>query len=301
MVTMRILVAGSSGLIGTALVRTLLAGGWDVRKLVRREARDPGEYYWDPPSGRITDHAFDGVDAVVNLCGADISDGRWTHARKQVLLDSRIEPTEVLAAAVVEHGVPTLVNASAVSYYGDGGDTVLDESAPPGTGFLAELCARWEAATAPARDSGARVVMARSGLVLARAGLFGRLLPLFRVGLGGRLGDGSQYVPWISLPDHVAALAWTLREASVSGPVNLVGPEPVTNVAFTRALSSTLGRPAPWRMPRGALRAILGEFADEVALAGQRATPEVLRTHEFRFARARLPEALVTALELPDR
>ncbi|RLK55337.1 TIGR01777 family oxidoreductase [Actinokineospora cianjurensis] len=276
---MRVLVAGSSGLIGTALVARLRADGEEVLRLVRRPAQAPDERTWDPPAGVIAADALSGVDAVVNLCGAGIGDRRWSHARKQVLLDSRVEPTEVLAAAVAEHGIPVLVNGSAVGFYGDT-DGPADESTPAGSGFLAELCVRWEAATEAA--AGARVVLARSGQVLSRrGGLLGRLRPLFALGLGGRLGDGTQYLPWIHVDDEVDALAFVLRN-DIAGPVNLVGPAPATNAEFTRAFGAVKSRPAVIPVPKAALRLATGDFADEI-LRSQLVAPKVLRDNGFTF------------------
>ncbi len=290
---MRVLVAGSSGLIGGALRTRLTGAGHEVRRLVRRQPGRPDEHGWDPPSGRIDDGAFDGVDAVVNLCGAPLASGRWSAARKQLLADSRIEPTEVLAEAVAEHGVPTLVNASGINYYGDTGGAEVDESAPIGAGFLARLCGRWEAATEQARRAGARVVLLRTAPVLtAEGGLLGPLLPLFRSGLGGRIGDGRQYLPWISLSDEVSAIRFVLENADVAGPVNLTAPTPVTNAEFTRALGRALGRPTPWRVPGVALKAALGEAADEMLLTGPRAVPGVLSAAGFDFRHPDLDGAL---------
>src|SRR6266536_3993967 len=273
---MRVLIAGASGLIGSALADRLRRDGHDIRKLVRREPRGAGEHRWNPPSGDIAPGAFDGVDAVINLCGAPLLPGRWSAMRKQQLVDSRVEPTEVLAEAVAENGVGVLVNASAVGFYGDTGSSTVDESAPAGRGFLAELCQSWEAATAGAGD--ARVVSIRTGLVLSRqGGLLKPLRLLFSAGLGGRLGGGEQYMPWISLEDEIGAIAHVLATETLSGPVNLTGPEPVTNAEFTRALGRELHRPAPWRVPGFAMKAVLGQAADEMALIGQRAVPTALR------------------------
>ncbi|WP_236788839.1 TIGR01777 family oxidoreductase [Amycolatopsis sp. GM8] len=288
---MRVLVAGSRGLIGTALVTALAEAGHEVRRLVRGS----GEYTWDPPAGRIDDNALKGVDAVVNLCGSSMVN-RWSAARKQMITDSRVEPTEVLAEAVAEYEIPVLVNASAVGFYGDRGDRVLDETEPRGEGFLAHLCEAWEAAAAPAKRAGARVVHARTGLVLSRhGGLLGVLKPLFRFGLGGRLGDGKQYLPWISECDEAGALRFVLEHDSLSGPVNLAGPEPVTNAEFTRALGLALHRPAPWRVPAFALRLALGETADEMALVSQRAVPAALRDAGYAFIHPTVDAALAAA------
>jgi len=292
---MRVMIAGSSGLIGTSLVPHLRHGGHEVLRLVRRAPRAPDERGWDPPAGRLQDGALDGVDAVINLCGVGIGDRRWSGARKQALRDSRVEPTEVLAAAVAAHQIPALINASGINYYGDTGDREVDETAPRGRGFLAELCEEWEAATAAAQPT-SRVVRLRSGAVLsASGGLLGRLRPVFRLMLGGRIGTGRQYLPWISLDDEVGAIAYLLEHPEVSGPVNLVGPEPITNAQFTEALGRTLGRPTPLRVPAVALRAVLGEAAEELVLTGPRAVPAVLRRTGYQFQHATVTEALAAA------
>jgi uncharacterized protein len=295
--SMRVVIAGSSGLIGTALVASLRRGGHEVVRLVRREPAGADERRWDPPAGWLEQDALAGVDVVVNLCGAGIGDRRWSEARKQVLRDSRTAPTEVLADAVVTAGVGTLVNASAVGYYGDTGTDLVTEATPSGTGFLASLCREWEEATSAAVDAGVRVVCLRSGLVLApHGGLLERIRPLFSLYLGGRLGGGHQYMPWISLDDEVAAIAFAAEHDTVSGPVNLTGPAPVTNTEFTKALASALGRPAPWVVPGFALKAALGGFAEEGVLAGQRAVPRTLERAGFDFTHRSVGEALTAAL-----
>lgn len=294
---MRVVIAGSSGLIGTSLVAALRGGGHEVVRLVRRRPAAPDERGWDPPAGRLDDGALAGADAVVNLCGAGVADKRWNDARKQVLLDSRTAPTEVLAAAVVEHGVPVLVNASAVGYYGDTGDALVDESTPSGGGFLAGLCRTWEGATVVAERGGIRVVRLRTGLVISPAGgLFGRIKPLFSFFLGGRLGDGSQYMPWISLDDATSAIRFAVENDAVRGPVNVTAPSPVTNAEFTRTVGHALRRPAPWAVPAFALKAVLGEMAEEGLLAGQRAVPRVLERHGFQFLHPALGSAVAAAV-----
>ncbi len=294
---MRVVVAGSSGLIGTGLVAALRRSGDEVIRLVRREPAGADERRWDPPAGFLEPNALAGVDVVVNLCGAGIGSKRWTEARKQVLRDSRTTPTEVLATAVAEQGVGTLVNASAVGYYGDTGDTLVDETTTTGAGFLASLCQEWEAATSAAQAAGARVVRVRSGLVLSgHGGLLASVRPLFSLFLGGRLGSGKQYMPWISLADEVAAIRYVAEHDTLSGPVNLTGPAPVTNTEFTRALGSALGRPAPWVIPGFALKAILGEFAGEGLLSGQRAMPNALERAGFSFVHRSLADALAASL-----
>ncbi|TCO48034.1 TIGR01777 family oxidoreductase [Actinocrispum wychmicini] len=294
---MRVVVAGSSGLIGTELVATLRRDRHEVVRLVRRPATAADERTWDPPAARIEDGALDGVDAVVNLCGPAITLNRLSGARKQAIVDGRIEPTEVLAAAVAEHRIPLLVNANAVGYYGDHGAAEIDEATPAGTGFLSTMCTEWEAATTAATEAGARVVTLRTGLVLSpRGGLLGPLRTLFSVMLGGRLGDGRQYMPWIHHEDEIAAIMFTLTN-TVTGPVNLTAPNPVTNAEFTRVLARVLGRPAPWVVPKFALRAVLGtELVDDAALASQRVVPKVLQDNGFKFEYSLVEPALRSVL-----
>jgi uncharacterized protein (TIGR01777 family) len=294
---MRVAIAGSSGLIGTGLVAGLRRAGHEVVRLVRRDPAGADERRWDPPAGYLEPGALTGADAVINLCGAGIGDKRWTAARKQVLRDSRTTPTEVLAAAVAEAGVRTLVNASAVGFYGDTGDTPTDETARNGEGFLAALCREWESATSVAEAAGARVVRVRTGLVLApRGGLLAVIRPLFALYLGGRLGSGKQYWPWISLDDEVAAIQFATEQDTLAGPVNLTGPAPVTNAEFTKVLGRALDRPTPWVIPGFALKALLGEFADEGVLHGQRAMPRALERAGFTFRHESLGDAIASVL-----
>lgn len=294
---MSVVVAGSSGLIGTALVAALRRDGEQVIRLVRRPAAAPDERRWDPARAELDPAILDGVDAVVNLCGAGIGDKRWTGAYKQELRDSRLTPTDVLATAVARAGVPTLVNASGIHYYGDTGDRAVDETGPPGTGFLPTLCRDWEAATGPAAAAGTRTVLLRSGVVLAGSGgMLTQLKPLFLLGLGGRLGNGRQYQPWISLDDVVGAIRHALTVTAVRGPLNAVGPAPVTNAAFTRALGKALHRPTPLPVPGVALRAVVGEFAGEAILHGPRALPGVLEETGYEFRHPTVGAALAAAV-----
>lgn len=277
---MRVVVAGSSGFIGSALVKHLRARGHEVLRLVRRAPRAADERGWEPPEGRIEAGALDGAGAVVNLCGAPLWTRRWSGARKQVLIDSRVDPTEVLAAAVAEHGVPALLNQSAVGYYGDTVGGPHGESAPRGEGFAAQLCERWEQATAGAGD--ARVVLMRTAPVLAaRGGMLAPLRPLFSLALGARLGGGRQHMPWIHLDDLTAAVAFLL-ESDVSGPVNLTGPEPTTNAEFTAAFAEARHRPALLSAPRLAMTLLMGELAEDL-LRGQHLVPEKLADAGFAF------------------
>jgi uncharacterized protein len=296
---MRVTIAGSSGLIGTALVPLLRQAGHDVLRLVRGRPRAPDERAWDPSTATMDAGTLEGTDAVVNLCGSAMANRRWSGEVKQAIRDSRIGPTEVLAAAVAEHRVPILVNASGVGYYGDTGNREVDETAPVGSGFLAQVCRDWEAATTVAQRAGTRVVRVRTGLVISSSGgLMGRLKPLFAVGLGGRLGDGKQYMPWISLDDEVGAIRFALERDELSGPVNLSGPDPVTNAEFTTAVGEAMRRPTPLVVPGFALRLVRGaELVDEMVLTGQRAVPAVLRRHGYPFQHATLSAALAAALE----
>jgi uncharacterized protein (TIGR01777 family) len=295
---MKVVIAGSSGLIGTALVAALRRGGHEVARLVRRPAAGGDEFPWNPVRAQVPERALRNADVVVNLCGAGIGARRWTGGYKQELRDSRITPTDVLAEAVAAAGVPTLVNASGVHFYGgDTGDRVITESAPAGSGFLAGLCRDWEAATRPAAEAGSRVVLLRSAIVLSRrGGMLSMLRPLYSLGLGGRLGDGRQYQPWISLEDEVGGIIFALTHDSLAGPVNLTGPAPVTNAEFNRALARAMHRPAPFVVPALALRAVVGEFAQEGILRGPRAIPAALESAGYPFHHHTIGQALAAAL-----
>jgi uncharacterized protein (TIGR01777 family) len=288
-----IAIAGSSGLIGSALTSALRAADHRVVRIVRRAPSNADEVFWNPDAGEFDPNALRGVDAVVNLCGVNVGAKRWSGAFKQSLRDSRIGPTEVLSNAVVESGVPALINASAVGFYGDTRGRVVEETAPPGRGFLAGLCEDWEAATEPARQAGTRVVLVRTGLVLSPSGgMLSRIKPLFSLGLGARLGNGKQYMPWISLEDEIRALLFAIGHADIAGAVNLTGPAPVTNAEFTAALGRAVNRPTLLLVPGFALRTVLGEFADEGLLGGQRAIPAALERAGFEFHHNTIREAL---------
>jgi hypothetical protein len=292
---MKLVVTGSSGLIGSALVESLWVDGHEVVKLVRRDPSGTGEARWDPAAGVVDDAAIAGADAVVNLAGAGIGDKRWTPAYKAEIRKSRIDATTTIAKAVAHHDIGVLVSASAVGWYGDRGDDLLTEAEPSGTGFLADVVRDWEAATKPA--AAARVVKIRSGIVLSpNGGALAQMLPIFKFGLGGRLGSGRQWFPWISLADEIAAIRFALDNAAVSGPLNLTGPQPVTNRELTAALGRALHRPAFAFVPKIAMRIGLGEFAEEGVLASQRAVPQVLLDAGFAFADQTLDAALASML-----
>ncbi|GGW81004.1 epimerase [Streptomyces lucensis JCM 4490] len=291
------MVAGASGLIGSALVRSLTADGHEVVRLVRRAPRGRDEVRWDPERGSVDAAGLVGCDAVVNLAGAGIGDRRWTPEYKRLIRDSRVLGTATLAEAVAALPRPprVFVNGSAIGFYGDTGDRVVDESAPPGDGFLPRLCVEWEDAAAPAREAGVRTVFPRTGLVVARGGgAWGRLFPLFRAGLGGRLGDGRQYWSYIALHDEVAAIRHLIDDEALSGPVNLTAPQPLTNREITEAMARVLHRPALLPVPAPVLRAALGELAGDV-LGSQRVVPRRLSESGFRFAFAGIDEAIRAA------
>ena len=299
---MKVVVSGASGLIGTALVSNLRGDGHAVVRLVRRPARSADEAQWEPAQRRLDPAVLAGADAVVHLAGAGVGDKRWSDDYKRAIRDSRVDGTTTIATALVacpaEERPRVLVSASAVGYYGDAGEEIVDENSPTGEGFLADVVRQWEAATAPAADAGVRVVTTRNGLVLAEhGGVLGKMLPVFKLGLGGRLGSGRQWMSWIALPDHVAAMRFLLDHEDVSGPVNLTAPEPVRNRDYTRALGRALHRPTLAVVPPVALRAAFGEFADEGVLVSQRVVPARLEAAGFAFTYADIDAAFAALLD----
>ncbi|PWI20858.1 TIGR01777 family protein [Streptomyces sp. Act143] len=294
----RIAVAGASGLIGSALVKSLTADGHEVVRLVRRTPRDEDEVRWDPAGGQVDTAGLAGCDAVVNLAGAGVGDRRWTDAYKARIRSSRVHGTAALAKAVASLDEPprVFVNGSAMGYYGETGDRIVDESAPPGEGFLPEVCVEWEGAAAPAQEAGVRTVFTRTGLVVARGGgAWGRLFPLFKAGLGGRLGDGRQYWSFIALHDEVAAIRHLIDTDGLSGPFNLTAPTPLTNREITEAMGRVLHRPTLFPVPEAVLRTVLGEMAGDV-LGSQRVVPKRLLESGFVFAFPEIEGALKAAL-----
>ncbi len=296
---MRVVVTGASGLIGAAVVAALRARGDEVTALVRREPADATEARWDPAAGTIDRAAVAGAAAVVHLAGAGIGDRRWTPARRAEIRDSRVQGTGLIAGTVAtEAPSAVLVSGSAIGIYGDRGDEVLDDTSAAGDGFLAGVCRAWEDATAPAAEAGARVVLLRTGVVLSpRGGALARQLPLFRLGLGGRLGNGSQWLSWIALDDEVGAILHALDHPDLAGPVDATAPHPVTNRQFTEALARAVHRPALVPVPRAALRLALGPgLADEAVLASQRVLPARLLASGYRFGAPDLATALAVLL-----
>jgi uncharacterized protein (TIGR01777 family) len=299
---MKVAITGSSGLIGRALDPALRADGHEVLRLVRRTPRTADEHRWAPDHRRIDPSVLADVDAVVNLAGTPIRPRPFTAAYKDQLVRSRIDSTTTVsqalavAAAADPERPRVLLSASAVGYYGDTGDRIVDEAAPPGTDFLASLCVQWEAATEPAQAAGVRVVELRTGLLLAPGSPLMTILgTVFRLGLGGRMGSGQQFWPWIGLDDEIAAIRFLLG-ADVAGAVNLTAPAPARNAEFTRALAEVLHRPALIPVPRPVLALALGEFARSSILGGQRAVPTVLSEAGFTFTHTDLSAALRAAL-----
>ena len=294
---MKILLSGASGFLGSRLIPHLRDAGHETVQLVRREPADAGQRRWNPAAGVIDRAIVDDVDAVINLTGANVGSHRWTAAYKRLLIESRVDATTTLARAVAaSEKTRTFISSSGVDFYGDTGDTPVDEQSPPGDGFLADLCRLWEAATGPAEDAGCRVVHTRTGFPLAKDG--GLLKPFyyqFKLFAGGRMGSGRQYMPWISLPDWLAAITYLLDHPDIAGPVNVTGPEPVTNTAFSAALGRALHRPSLVPVPGFALRLAVGELAD-ATLESKRVLPRVLDEHGFLFAHKTVDAALKSAV-----
>jgi uncharacterized protein len=291
---MRIAVTGATGLVGTALVARLATLGHDVARVVR-SGNAGNDITWDPASRTIDPRAFDDFDAVVHLAGAGIADHRWTDDYKRQLVESRTVGTALVAETIAgaTNGPTVLLSGSAVGWYGSRGDEELDEASARGSGFLSDLCARWEAATAPAEEAGTRVVHLRTGIVLSAAGgALKRQLPLFKLGLGNKLGSGTQWQSWISIDDEVGAIVHLLS-STVAGPANLTAPSPVTNARFADALGEVLRRPTFLPIPKFGPKLLLGgELADNLLFEGQRVLPRVLVADGYRFAHPEVTSAL---------
>ncbi len=299
----RIVVAGASGLIGGRLVSYLTAAGFEVVRLVRRPVQRSGERNWDPARGTIESGALDGAFAVVNLAGVSIAGKRWSESRKREILQSRLDATQLLARTLAEQRKPPMVfvSMSAIGYYGDGGTTVLTEHSPKGEGFLSDVCDQWEAAAVPAALADIRVVHPRLGIVLAaEGGMLAQLKRLFGLGLGGRIGSGDQYMSWIDIDDLVRAIGFLISDSRARGPVNVVSPCPVTNRSFTEALGQSVGRPTGMPAPGFAVRAMMGQMADELVLVSQRARPERLLERGFDFHSPTLEQSLLRQFQLSN-
>ncbi|TEX48002.1 MAG: TIGR01777 family protein [Actinomycetales bacterium mxb001] len=294
---MKVAVTGASGLIGSALVPALRARGHEVVRLVRRAPSAPDEVRWDPAAGTVDLAGLQGIDAVVHLAGAGVGDKRWTEAYKKEIRDSRVQGTTTIAQAMasLDPRPKVLVCGSAIGYYGDTGDRAVTEESPQGAGFLADVVADWEASAKPAIDAGIRVPFARTGLVVSsKGGAWKRLLPIFRLGVGGKVGSGKQYWSFISLRDEVAALIALLEDERYRGPVNLTAPNPVTNAEVTAAMGRVLGRPTVLPVPAFAIKAALGEFSQDV-LGSQRVLPQVLEGDGFNWSDPTIDQAIQQA------
>ena len=290
---MKIGVSGSTGLVGSALVPFLTTSGHQVVRLVRSKP-NPGEVYWSPGEGRLDASGLEGLEAVVHLAGENIT-GRWTPAKKARIRESRVQGTQLLAGTLAELAQPpkVLVCASAIGYYGDRGEEVLREASPPGSNFLAEVCQAWEAASQPAAQKGIRVVSLRIGVVLSpRGGALGQMLLPFKLGVGGKIGSGRQYLSWIAIDDLVGVIHHALTTDSLQGPVNTVAPQAVTNLEFTKTLGRVLGRPTLFPLPAFAARWAFGQMADELLLASARVEPARLKASGYVFRTPDLEGAL---------
>ncbi|HUG13043.1 MAG TPA: TIGR01777 family oxidoreductase [Opitutaceae bacterium] len=296
---MEITIAGASGLIGTAVARSFEKGGHQIRRLVRGNAKGPGDFSWKPDTGAIDPAAIEGADVVINLAGANIAGGRWTQKHKGLLRDSRVCSTDLIARCVAAcvSKPAVLVNASGVGYYGTDPEGWIDEQSPLGGGFLAGLCSDWENAAEPAVAAGVRVVKLRFGVVIAsEGGALAKMLPVFKLGLGGPIGGGRMWLSWISIVDLVRVLDRVIADPKLVGAVNAVAPNPVTNLEFTKELGRALGRPAIVPVPAWALRLALGEMADETLLASARARPARLLEAGFAFRHETIAAAFADLL-----
>lgn len=290
---MNVLISGATGLIGSALIPELEAGGHRITRLTRSPKTDY-DVGWDPEAGTI-DGDLEGTEAVVHLAGESIAQGRWNDQKKKRIVDSRVKGTRLLAEKMAALRTPpkVMVSTSAVGYYGDRGDEVLTEESAPGTGFLPGVCREWEAAAEPARQAGIRVVHPRLGVVLSpEGGALGTTLPIFKLGGGGKIGKGDQWVSWIALDDVVGSIVHAVTEETVEGPVNVGAPNPMTNAGYTKVLGRVLGRPTVLPLPASAARLMLGEVADALLLASQRMEPAKLKATGYVFRYPQLEGAL---------
>lgn len=292
---MKIAVAGSSGMVGSILVPFLRAEGHQVKKLVRRKIRAEDEIFWNPESGDIDLVALEGYDAIINLAGENLGNGRWTEEKKTQIVDSRLKSTKTLCAGLVRLKFPpkVLLNASAIGYYGNQGSQVVNENSPNGTGFLAQLCREWEESTKIAERQGIRVVLLRFGAVqCVRGGMLRKMLTPFKLGLGGVMGSGDQYLSWITIDDVLESIQYLLTHESIKGPVNLVTPQPITNRLYTRTLGRVLRRPTILSVPSFLVKWVFGEMGTELILASTRVMPTRLMQSGYSFHYPELRGAL---------
>ena len=296
---MRILISGSHGLVGQALIKALEKDGHDIYRLVRYAPHSENEIEWSPDRYSIAISRIEGFDAVYHLAGESIASGRWNDEKKRKIRESRTRGTKLLSDALANLAQPpkTLICASAVGFYGNRGDELLTETSAPGKDFLADVCVEWEKATDHAREKGIRVVNTRFGIILAKdGGALEKMLPPFRMGIGGRIGDGKQWMSWIALADVIGGLQFALTEPALNGPVNFVAPNPVRNTEFTKALGRVLSRPTLFPIPAFGVRLAFGEMADALLLSSQRVEPERLKQSGYQFLHPDLEGALRNVL-----
>jgi uncharacterized protein (TIGR01777 family) len=299
---MKILIGGSHGLVGSALIEALEKEGHECFRLVRHAPESKREVEWSPDRYSIALARIEGFDAVINLAGESIAEGRWTDDKKRRIRDSRVKGTKLLGDALANLTVPpkTFICASAIGYYGNGGDDILTEASPAGDDFLAHVCAEWEEATALASEKGIRVVNARFGVILdTKGGALAKMLPPFRMGVGGRIGNGKQWMSWIALDDVIEGLKFALAHESMNGPVNFVSPNPVTNAEFTKALGKALSRPTLFPIPAFGVKLLFGEMGETLLLRGQRVAPKRLMSEGYQFRYSQLDAALSSILKRP--
>jgi uncharacterized protein len=298
----KIVISGSGGLIGSELIAFLTKGKHQVLRLVRKPEAGAGEIRWNPLKGELDKKALEGADAVIHLAGENLTGGRWTAAKKRRIRESRIQGTRFLAQSLAHLFEPpkVLVSVSAIGFYGNRGEEDLHEGSSPGTGFLADLCREWEAAAEPAIMRGIRVVIPRIGMVLsASGGALSLMFPAFRLGIGGRIGSGAQYMSWIAIDDLVGIINHAMNTQSLQGPINAVSPNPVANRTFTEILGRVLNRPAAFALPAFAARLVFGEMAKEVLLAGARVLPVKLVESKYKFQFPELEKALLHIIKNP--
>ena len=301
---MKILISGSHGLVGKALGSELSKGGHEIVSLVREKSEAASEIEWHPNQGSIDSERLSGFDTVIHLAGESIASGRWTDDKKRRIRESRVKGTTLLSEALARSSKPpaTFISASAIGYYGDRGDELLNEESGPGNDFLAEVCLAWERATAEAEAKRIRTVHTRFGIILDQdGGALAKMLTPFRMGVGGRIGDGKQWMSWVALADVINGLKFVLANQTIGGPVNYVAPNPVTNAEFTKTLGRVLSRPTLFPIPEFGARLAFGEMADALLLSSQRVVPTVLNENGFQITRPTLEDALRNILATDKR
>jgi uncharacterized protein len=300
---LKIVISGAGGLIGSELILFLAKNKHEILRLVRKQQTGLGEIRWDPLNGQLEKSELEGVDAVIHLAGENIADGRWTAAKKRRIRESRIQGTLLLARSLSHLFEPPkmLISVSAIGFYGDRGEEELNEESSPGTGFLPDLCREWEDATTSAAMRGIRVVIPRIGMVLSPSGgALSKMLPIFRMGIGGRIGNGSQYMSWVTMEDLIGIINHSVNSESLNGPVNAVSPNPVTNRLFSETLARILDRPAFLSLPAIAAHIVFGQMAREALLAGAKVKPAKLIKSKYKFQFPDLDGALRHILKIPE-